>query len=611
MLITEPIIVKIKDDIESLKLFKENTKSKKIKRLILNFPIVYLHVWKVRDGYEIYVGESKNLFRRTQEHYAEISRDTRWQNNLKRKDAKLYVIGHEHFNKSMTLAIENKLIKYFASLRSVKRVNNKRKNPQNDYYTADEFDVIFSKIWRKLRKENEELFLSETEIETSAIYKSSPLHTLTGKQEMAKEKIVDRIVKAIKNKEKNQLIFIEGDTGTGKTVLISSTIYEILSKHSKIFPKQKGIFKNLKFCLTVNNEEQCTVYEQIVKKFGFTEEYGKLVYNPTNFINTYTEGELVDVVFVDETHILWTQGKQAYTGKNQLEDIIKRARIVVMVFDGRQVLRAEQYWEDSQILKYRNKSIEEGNYIKLDEQLRIQSNENVINWIDAFTKYGNINNLPYDLGKYEIKFFNTPEELDKAIKKKAAKKETQLSRLIATYDWKYVEDKKSRKGICKYWEVNIGQWHKPWNREIQKYFNAEQNKSIKGLTWAEQPHTVEEVGSTFTIHGFDLSYAGVIIGPSVKYRDEHIVFDPNESWNIGAKRNRTVSDGTMKNFSATFIQNELRILMTRGVNGLYIYACDDELRKRLNECVEYKESEDEIDIELGMRSKIAEKNNEY
>ena len=32
--------------------------------------------------------------------------------------------------------------------------------------------------------------------------------------------------------------------------------------------------------------------------------------------------------------------------------------------------------------------------------------------------------------------------------------------------------------------------------------------------WAEEQHTVEKVESTYTIQGFDLNYAGVIIGPT-------------------------------------------------------------------------------------------------
>lgn len=31
------------------------------------------------------------------------------------------------------------------------------------------------------------------------------------------------------------------------------------------------------------------------------------------------------------------------------------------------------------------------------------------------------------------------------------------------------------------------------------------------------------------------------------------------------------------------IQHEVRVLMTRGVNGLYIYACDPQLRKALKD----------------------------
>jgi Uncharacterized conserved protein len=39
-------------------------------------------------------------------------------------------------------------------------------------------------------------------------------------------------------------------------------------------------------------------------------------------------------------------------------------------------------------------------------------------------------------------------------------------------------------------------------------------------------------------------------------------------------------DGKIDN-SKEFLKNELNVLLTRGVNGLYIYAVDDELRKKL------------------------------
>ena len=127
----------------------------------------------------------------------------------------------------------------------------------------------------------------------------------------------------------------------------------------------------------------------------------------------------------------------------------------------------------------------------------------------------------------------------------------------------------------------IGKWHKPWNGELKNELSKKEKRGIKDLAWAEQPQTIDEVGSTFTIQGFDLNYAGVILGPSVKYRDGKVIFDPSESRNDKAIRNRTLSDGSKKKFGEILIQHEVRVLMTRGVNGMYIYACDKELREAL------------------------------
>ena len=66
----------------------------------------------------------------------------------------------------------------------------------------------------------------------------------------------------------------------------------------------------------------------------------------------------------------------------------------------------------------------------------------------------------------------------------------------------------------RYWEVLIGKWHKPWNRELESELTRKEKRAIKGLAWAEQPQTINEVGSTFTIQGFDLNYAGVSISPN-------------------------------------------------------------------------------------------------
>ena len=611
MRIAEPIVKKLQDNISSLKEFEKeisNLNDEKLKDIILDFPIVYIHNWKNKDNYEVYVGESNNIFQRTKQHYSKMTSEDEWQNNLSDGKANLYIIGHEHFNKSMTLDIENRLIHYLMSAERIKKVHNGRSNPQNRYYPIEELNYIFTKIWRKLRKDNKEIFPLETTIKDSAIFKASPLHKLTEEQQKAKELIIEKVIKALKNAERGQLIFIEGEAGTGKTVLNSSTFYELFCRYEEAKNNNEDLIDETSNCfLLVNHDEQITVYNQIADKLGLTDKYGQVVYKPTSFINKYSIDNPVDVVFVDEAHLLLTQGKQSYRGNNQLEDILKRARVVVVMFDEDQILTTEQYWEDELLEKYKNIAIKNGNYIKLENQLRMHANEDVIEWINSFTKEGIIRQLPADLGDYEIKIFDTPEELEEQIVKKSLKDETKLSRLIATYDWPYNSNKKSKKDF-KYWEVKIGKWHKPWNRELEQDLDRKQKREIKKLSWAEQPQTIKEVGSTFTIQGFDLNYSGVILGPSVKYRNGHIVFDTNESYNEKATRNRTLSDGTSKKFGEKLLKHEVRVLMTRGVNGLYIYACDDELREHLKKC-SYKEIQYEINE--GECLKVAEDSEEY
>lgn len=586
--VAEPIVEKIKDNIVSLNLFEQEiskSNDDKKKEIVMNFPIVYIHSWKNGNQYEVYVGESNNIFQRTKQHYNEMKNDDEWQHNLLDENANLYIIGHEHFNKSMTMDIETRLIHYLTSVENIRIVHNGRDNPQNHYYPVEELDEIFAKIWRKLRKDNKEIFPLESSIKDSAIFKASPLHKLTEEQQKAKDKILEKVDNALKDNKRGQLIFIEGEAGTGKTVLNSSTFYELFCRYEEAKNNNDLKYETSNCFLLVNHDEQITVYKQIFNKLGINDKYEQVVDKPTPFINSHSIDDPVDVVFIDEAHLLLTQGKQSYRGKNQLKDIIDRAKVVVVMFDEDQILTTEQYWEYENLQEYRDNAIKNDNYIKLENQLRMHANEEVIDWINSFTKEGIIKDMPNDLGNYDIKIFDDPITLDKNIKNKALKDESKLSRVIATYDWPYVKDNHEN---CpdKYWEVKIGKWHKPWNKELENELDRREKRNIKNLVWAEQPQTINEVGSTYTIQGFDLNYAGVILGPSVKYRNGHIVFDPNESCNEKATRNRTLSDGTSRKFGEELLRHEVRVLMTRGVNGLYIYACDDALREQLKKCTE-------------------------
>ena len=558
--------------------------------LIKNYPTVYMHSWEKGDKYEVYIGESNDFFQRTQQHYDQINNNSSWQKNLKNKSANLFVIAHPKFNKSLTLDVENKLIHYLSSSSSVSKVHNERGNPQNKYYPCEDFDMIFSKIWKQLRTYNKllgkNLFLSESEIKSSAIYKASPLHKLNFEQKIAKELILDKIAECIIKDREHQLILVRGDAGTGKTVLMSSIFYDMLSKTKEENDDESSTSSKLSSAIIVNHNEQLTVYEEIVKKLDLQENNESMVFNPTHFINLFKNNKkkkIYDVVFVDEAHLLLTENNQAFSGNNQLKEIMKYSKVIVAMFDEKQIMNAQQYLSKEEIENYISIAKENKSYIELRQQMRIIANKQITNWISNIYKKGVITKLPKKRNGYDIKIFDSPKELEKAIKAKASNKDTILSRMIASYDWYYTTEQVPKND--KYWCVEIGTWRKPWNREIARHESKSFNRKLKGLSWAEQPHTIDEVGSTYTIQGFDLNYAGVILGPSIKYQQGKIVFCPTESKNNKAKRKRTLSDGSLKSFGEEFIKNELNVLLTRGVNGLYIYACDDELRKKLKEVI--------------------------
>ena len=53
------------------------------------------------------------------------------------------------------------------------------------------------------------------------------------------------------------------------------------------------------------------------------------------------------------------------------------------------------------------------------------------------------------------------------------------------------------------------------------------------------------------------------------------------SKNRAVTNRRSLDDGTKLDVSLDLLRNEMNVLLTRGVNGLYIYAVDPQLREAL------------------------------
>lgn len=158
--VNDPVVEKISFNKNVLRLLDERNE-----QLLLDYPTVYIIYAENKDSYSVYVGETNNIKQRTREHFQEMRYAKR---------SKMFVVGHEHFNKSLTLDIENKLMLYMTGSKAVKNLSNKRANPQYKYFPVEEMNAIFSKIWRQLHRENNQLFPVEKVIEENALFKASP-----------------------------------------------------------------------------------------------------------------------------------------------------------------------------------------------------------------------------------------------------------------------------------------------------------------------------------------------------------------------------------------------------------------------------------------------------
>lgn len=586
--ILKPVIEEVKYESGSLDTLQETLKISfrdENKMLLFEYPTIYIVKDKNSDGYSVYVGETTDIVRRTNQHLGEIRED--WAKFSKSNTTKMFVIGHHHFNKSLTLDIENRLMLYLLSVDNVSNVQNRRGNPQNKYYTSDELDEIFTKIWSSLNKKNKYLFPAESIVRNSAIFKSSPFHKLTNEQLKAKNEIIFKITSALSKNEFGTLILVKGEAGAGKTVLMSSLIDDLLNSDDTDFLRENNAIN-----LVVNHDDQLSVYKEIEKKLewksGSTLD---VAMKPTQFLNALKKQDAnAGIVVIDEGHLLLTAKNQAYQGGNHLKDILSKSKVVVLVYDDNQIMNKSQIWVDDSFLTLQHQARLSGNLIELNNQMRIKASESTISWIRNIIDKREITKIKED-NNYDIQIFNSPKELQDAIKLKDENRHLGISRLIATYDWEYSSQSKPvekykdsykyryKDEYKNYWCVEIDGWLCPWNRELSR------DRKNSKLSWIEQPQTIDEVGSTFTVQGFDLNYAGVIIGPSVKYRDGKIKFDISASKNKGAVQNRKLENGEMKNFGEDLLKNELNVLLTRGVNGLYIYAVDEELQAALKKAI--------------------------
>ncbi|MGX4763956.1 DUF2075 domain-containing protein [Holzapfeliella sp. JNUCC 72] len=386
--------------------------------------------------------------------------------------------------------------------------------------------------------------------------KLNNVRQLSSEQETVIDELFELVKKHVSD-DKPYVVWLDGDAGTGKSVVLTELFKKIQQENRT--QKDSVLHQTINY-LTVNHAEMIKVYKEIAGKEQHL--YKKDIQKPTPLINRLQkQNKKSDVVLVDEGHLLLTQPDRynKFNQVNQLTELINQSRVVIVVFDAHQFLKTKSFWTTKTLQSILN------NYhhkkISLTEQFRLKAPLEVYRWIDSFAKNRQL--LPYpDSGNYDFRLYTDLAEMYQDLKRKD--QEYGLSRLISTADYPYKMD-----GQLYY--VEEPGFKLPWDHDIDP-----------NLPWAQRPETINEVGSIYTIQGFDLNYAGVILGPGITYdeKQQQIVPKPEyyQDFEAFKKRSDEVSNESLATIKMQIMMNAVNVLLKRGVHGLFIYASNPELK---------------------------------
>jgi uncharacterized protein len=554
-----------------------------------NWPVVYI----LDDGNgaahansnmlrDIYVGETLNAASRMHQHLKTPAKQ-----HLKN----IRVIIDERFNKSVCLDLESYLIKMLAGDGANRVLNRNNGITETQYYQREMYREGFRNIFERLKAEG--VFTrSIPEIENSDLFKLSPFKALTEDQANSVEEIVNGLLIDIERGSKSTIV-IQGDPGTGKTVMAIYIIKLLID--IKTFTSLEDLDSDLRFSNFFTERNQRLLHDLriglVVPQQSLRKSI-KIVFEktpglqPSMVIDPFKVGEaegIFDLLLVDETHRLNQRANQAGAilntkfatitselfgsddkSKTQLDWIQAKSRHQIFLLDAAQSVRPADLPTEllSGLIADTRAS---GRHFQLRTQMRVKAGSDFVSYVRWILDPRPLSypRVRQDFGEYDFRSFDSVAHMRDQIFQRNA--EVGLSRMVAGFAWPW-KSKKDRNEF----DIEIGQTQLRWNSVI--------------ADWIASSKALEEVGSIHTVQGYDLNYVGVIIGLDLRFDPERrrLFIDRNSYFDKKGKENNPVlgrkySDDDL----LRFITQIYAVLITRGIRGTYVYACDPRLREYL------------------------------
>ena len=196
----------------------------------------------------------------------------------------------------------------------------------------------------------------------------------------------------------------------------------------------------------------------------------------------------------------------------------------------------------------------------LVSQHRVKGGNEFITYANNIMKNNNPKKISFE--EYDVKLFNDYSKMNNAINK--LENDLKLVRMVSGYSFKWI----SKKDKTKY-DILLDGVSKQWNTTAED--------------WVNSPNARNEVGCIHTVQGYDLNYIGLIFGYEIDYDFDKETIVINKDMYFDIKGKSSINNETdLKDY----IVNIYITLMTRGIKGIYMYACNKNFSKYLEQFFE-------------------------
>ncbi len=355
---------------------------------------------------------------------------------------------------------------------------------------------------------------------------------------------------AVKDSNKKTVVIVQGGPGTGKSVISVNLLGQFLKdKLNTLFVAPNASFRNV-------------LIKTLAREFP-SNRLQNLFKGSSSFVDT--DPNTYDVLIIDEAHRLKDRRAYMYTGKNQVEDVIKAARTTIFFIDDDQVIRPEDIGSVKEINRIAHEYEAEVYTIELESQFRCAGADGYINWLnDVWQLKMTANYDGWEEKDFEFRIFDDPNEMRKAIKSKH--EQNYDARILAGYAWSWTSGEKGN-ADAQIEDVQIPEFEfsMPWNsRKV-------------GTTWSVDQEGIDQVGCIHTSQGIDFDYVGVIVGKDITFNQNLLEF--STEYNAYKDFQGKLGLKEKPEELNLLVRRIYKILMSRPRYGCYVYFCDPALKE--------------------------------